>query len=43
MGFNEPLKSLSYTVVAAVVPSHKVTFQHNADSEDQMYLIHPEK
>lgn len=43
MGLNEPLKSPNFTVVAAVVSSHKVTFQHNADSEDQMYLIHPEK
>lgn len=43
MGFNEPLKSSNFRVVAAVVSSHKVTFQHNADSEDQKSLIHPEK
>lgn len=43
MGFNEPLKSPDFTVVAAVVSSHKVTSHLNADSEDQTYLIHPEK
>lgn len=43
MGSNEPLKSPNFTVVAAVVSSHKVTFQPNTDSEHQTYLIHPEK
>lgn len=43
MGFNQPLKQSNFTVVAAVVSSHKVTSQHNAGSEDQTYLIHPEK